>query len=294
MRPGRPVAADTSAFPIPPAWAKRRLFKAVRSVTSLAVLAIVLAAFGAFILWSGDLPIGILLAAVAILLGHVVVLGIRGRSMRRRRGARAQLVADPKATTKGVRFTYSAWAYYWATAVLVMTVLLGLALTAVRLAAPDSVLDIAGAIILGGPTLFIGWFLVTMLRLAPGEVTLSPAGVLHRSLTSMHFVPWYAVVGVSARWLNTPLLTVEAHPSDDTRVRRYMGRLGSGELEHLPIMAIRTAWLPDPVLVYHALCFYQAHPDLRPELATAAAAERINSGRAICEKARVISPIEEG
>ncbi|HEX2774341.1 MAG TPA: hypothetical protein VHN18_18195 [Micromonosporaceae bacterium] len=284
-----------SALPTPPEWAERRTFRAVRSVAGLAVLAVGLAAMGGFILWSGDLPIGIPLVAVAILLGHIVVLGIRGQSIRRRRRTRAQLIADPKATAKGVRFTYSAWAYYWVTAVLVMTVLLALALAAVRLAAPDTVLDIVGGIIFGGSALFIGWFLVTLLRLAPGEVTLSPAGVFHRSLTSTHFVPWSAVVDVTAQWHKTPLLTVDAHPSEETRVRRYMGRLGAGELEHLPGMVIRTSWLAsDPVVVYHAVRFYHAHPDLRAELSTPDGPARINSGWAICGEARAVSPIEPG
>jgi hypothetical protein len=34
----------------------------------------------------------------------------------------------------------------------------------------------------------------------PGEVTVSPAGVFHRSLTHIHFVPWYAITEVEARW----------------------------------------------------------------------------------------------
>ncbi|MEV0154914.1 hypothetical protein AB0H57_14370 [Micromonospora sp. NPDC050686] len=34
------------------------------------------------------------------------------------------------------------------------------------------------------------------------------------------------------------------------------------------------------VTVYHALAFYHAHPDLRPELGTPAALDRIAAGRA--------------
>ena len=47
-------------------------------------------------------------------------------------------------------------------------------------------------------------------------------------------------------------------------------------------MVIRTGWLAsDPTLVYHALSFYHAHPDLRGELATPDVLDRISSGRAI-------------
>lgn len=56
--------------------------------------------------------------------------------------------------------------------------------------------------------------------------------MFHRGLTFMYFVPWYALVGVTARWLaGHTLLTVEAHPSEDAGVRRYMGRLGIGDLK---------------------------------------------------------------
>jgi hypothetical protein len=212
--------------------------------------------------------------------------------VRRRRRARAELVADPS-TTEAARFGYSGWTYYWGVAVLVMTELLGLGLT-VLLASVGGLLNIVGAVVLGGITLFIGWFLVTMLRLAPGEVTLSPAGVFHRGLTSTHFVPWHAVVGVSARWLDTPMLSVEALPSEDADVRSYMGRFGTGERKYLPFMVIRAVWLPDPIMAYHALCFYHAHPDLRADLSTQDGVDRINSGRAASGERENTSPVQPG
>ncbi len=58
-----------------------------------------------------------------------------------------------------------------------------------------------------------------------------------------------------------------------------MGRFGSGEVQFLPLMVIRTAWLAtDPTTVYHALSFYHAHPELRAELATPEALDRIGNG----------------
>lgn len=60
-----------------------------------------------------------------------------------------------------------------------------------------------------------------------------------------------------------------------------MGRFGSGEVQFLPIMIIRNAWLAtDPATVYHALSFYGSHPDLRTELGTPDALDRIGHGRA--------------
>lgn len=92
----------------------------------------------------------------------------------------------------------------------------------------------------------------------------------------------HGLVAVSARWLGTPVIAVEARPSPDTRVRRYVGRFRSGEVQFLPIMVTRTAWLAtSPTALYHALSFYGSHPDLRTELGTPDAVDRISSGRAV-------------
>jgi hypothetical protein len=45
---------------------------------------------------------------------------------------------------------------------------------------------------------------------------------------------------------------------------------------------MRTGWLAsDPTIVHHTLPFYRAHPELRAELATPDALDRISNGRAI-------------
>jgi hypothetical protein len=47
-------------------------------------------------------------------------------------------------------------------------------------------------------------------------------------------------------------------------------------------MVIWTGWLAsDPLIAYHALAFYHAHPELQGELATADAVDRIGNGRAV-------------
>jgi hypothetical protein len=184
----------------------------------------------------------------------------------------------------GVTFTYSAWPYYWVTALLVMTELVVLAVT-VAAALSGTALGVAKAVVIGVVAMVVGWFLITMLRLAPGKIILSPTGVYHRSLTSTHFIPWHAIVAVSAGWLGTPIIAVKATPSEGTRVRRYMGRFRSGELKFLPIMVVRTIWLAtDPTTVYHALSFYCSHPDLRTELGAPDALDRISSGRAVAKE----------
>jgi hypothetical protein len=117
----------------------------------------------------------------------------------------------------------------------------------------------------------VAWFLGTVLRLAPGEVRVSAEGVLHRSLTATHFVPWYAVFDVTAEFAGTPLIVVKAHTSDGTRLRRHTGRLGTAEMQFLPYLVVRVPWLAaDPVEVYRTLTFYAAHADRRSDLATGA------------------------
>jgi hypothetical protein len=272
-----------STLPSPAGWTGHRWPAGLMlSVAFLTLLTGGLAGFAVWAFWSNDITAGILAAFGAIYIGHVVGLTTRVRVRHRRLGSPA--VALSTGPANGVRFGYSAWTYYWLAGLLVLTELVLLAATA-SLASSGDVLNLAAAILGGGLMVILGWFLVTMLRLAPGQVTLSPTGVFHGSLTFTHFVPWHAVAGVRARWLGIPLLTVDAYPSADTTVRRYMGRLGTGDLKFLPIMVIRLSWLASPVPAYHALCFYLAHPDLRVELSTQEGVDRINGGQAVCAEA---------
>jgi hypothetical protein len=65
-------------------------------------------------------------------------------------------------------------------------------------------------------------------------------------------------------------------------VHVYGGRFGRGDLRYLPFMVIRAPWLAaNPATVYHALAFYQDHPELRPELATTTGLDRVTSGQAV-------------
>jgi hypothetical protein len=269
-----------SALPRPAGWTEHRLPLWLRcSMGFVTFMAIGMAAEAAWLAWTGQPAAGVPLAAGAIYLGHVVGLSTRFW-WTPRRSRPGTLTATPDGTT-GVRFSYSGWPYYWLTAILVMTDLVAVAVT---VAAALSATALGGvlAVVVGVLALWIGWFLVTMLRLAPGSIIVSPAGVGHRSLTSTHFIPWDAIVAVTAEWIGTPVIAVKAFPSADTRVRRYLGRFGSGEARFWPFMVIRTGWLAsDPTTVYSALSFYQAHPDLRVELATPDALDRINNGRAV-------------
>ena len=270
-----------SALPSPAGWTEPRLPVWLKFYMGfLAVMALGMAAGAAWALWTGQPADGVLLAAGAIYMGHLVGLSTCVW-WKRRRSNRTGTLTPAQAGTTGVTFAYSAWPYYWLTAVLVMTELVVAVMTAAFVASA-TVVGVVMAVVVGLIAMVVGWFLVTMLRLAPGALTLSPDGVYHRSLTSTHFVPWYAIVAVSAGWLGTPIIAIKAFPSQDTRLRRYLGRFGSGELQFLPIMVVRTFWLAtDPTTVYHALSFYRCHPDLRAELATPDAVHRISHGQAV-------------
>jgi hypothetical protein len=271
-----------TALPIPSAWTEDRLPLWLRfSVGFMAVLAGGMAAEAVWLAVAGEPLSGVALAGASLYLGHVVALGKRFLGRPRQRSSRMGTLTSASDGATGVTFTYSAWPYYLITAVLVMsdlvasTVGLGAALSA-------TVLGAVVAIAVGILVLITAWVLVTMLRLAPGKVVLSPAGVDHRSLTSSYFVPWHAIIAISARWFGTPVIAVLAMPSPDSRVRRYLGRFRSGEVQFLPIMVIRGAWLAtSPTVVYHALSFYQSHPELRTELDTPDAVDRIRNGKAV-------------
>jgi hypothetical protein len=269
------------APPRPAAWTKYRLPLWLRvSMGLVALMTLGLAAEAAWLAWTGQPAGGVPLAAAAIYLGHVVGLSTRVWWTPRSPRQPGTLTTTPDGTT-GVRFGYSGWPYYWLTAIVVMTALVVL-VVALGAALSATLVGVVVAVVLGVLVLWMGWCLITVLRLAPGSLIVSPTGVDHRSLTSTCFIPWRAIVAVTADWIGTPIIAVKAFPSAATRVRRYLGRFGSGELQFWPIMVIRTGWLAsDPTIVYHALWFYHAHPELRGELAAPDALDRISSGRAI-------------
>jgi uncharacterized Tic20 family protein len=271
----------SSALPIPAGWTGQRLPVWLKlSMGFVAAMALGMAAEAAWLCWTGHPVTGAPLAAAAIYLGHVVGLGTCLWWRRRRSSRTGTLTAAPDGA-RGVTFTYSAWLYYWVTALLVMSELAVLAVTA-GAALSATAVGAVMAVVIGVVAVVAGWFLVIMLRLAPGKIILSSTGVYHRGVTSTHFIPWHAIVAVSAGWLGTPIIAVMATPSDDTRVRRYMGRFRSGEVQFLPIMVVRAVWLAtDPATVYHALSFYCSHPDLRAELSTPDALDRVSGGRAV-------------
>ncbi|WP_157740340.1 hypothetical protein [Micromonospora auratinigra] len=198
--------------------------------------------------------------------GFLLLVGRRGS------GAAAAPVAAPDGSAGAVRFGYSTAAYGWFTLLL--------AVCAVFLFATALGAGVVLGVVLFAGTAVTGWYLLVMLRHAPGGLLLSPAGLAHRGLTSFYWLPWDAVRSVGTEALGTWALVVRADPSPRSVLRRHAGRFDTGELEYLPFLVIRSYWLAaDREVVRQAVDFYLTHPERRGELATGEAVRRIAEGR---------------
>jgi len=165
----------------------------------------------------------------------------------------------------GLAFPYARRAYYWLTSMLVLIVIffVGLAYTLAKIGTHVAWVI---AVVVIASTLFIGWFLATLLRLAPGKIVVTPSGIYHRSLAFEHFVPWHAVEFVRAQEGRSPWILIKAPKSSGTRERRYTGVLGAG-VEGLPSMIVRAYWLGANALpAYLTLKHYFDHPGERSNL----------------------------
>ncbi|GGN92380.1 hypothetical protein GCM10010112_79510 [Actinoplanes lobatus] len=214
---------------------------------------------------TGDTVEAIGFGLAAILAGHVTAIGITG--LRHPRPATEPPSAGVNDRGEsGLAFPYARLPYYLITVTLVLVALLAAGFTAV-MAAGGSATGWVLAAISGGFAVFASWFLIVLLRLAPGTIVLTPSGIYHRSLVLEHFVPWDAVVDVQARDGPNPWITVKALPMDGTRERRHTGRLHTFEGGLLPFLVARTSWLgANAVPAYQAIRFYFDHPDQRPQL----------------------------
>ncbi|MFG3576315.1 hypothetical protein [Micromonospora chersina] len=270
--------AGPDRAPVSAGWGGRRL--PVSALPGL-VLFVVLAVCGLVGLTGGivdgdaALTVGgaFLLLLFGSLAAFLVVASSRGS------GAGTTLVPSPGGGGRAVRFAYSTVSYvlFGAVVVTCAVALLGFA---VALGVRDGALSRVAAVVLAGAAVLLGWYVVVMVRHAPGGLLLSPAGIAHAGLTSFYSVPWAAVHAVEARTVGTTVLVVKAEPSPRSVLRRYTGRFDTGDLRYLPFLVVRTYWLAaDREAVLAALAFYLAHPELRGELATPDAVRRIAEGR---------------
>jgi hypothetical protein len=201
----------------------------------------------------------------ALMLGHLAGMAF-GMARRPRPTGKPPTAGITDERERGMAFSYSRWSYYWLSAVLISGGLLVLGFAAVS-AAKGTAAGWAVAFVAVLFAAFDCWFLIVLLRLAPGVIVLTPTGIYHRSLTLEHFVPWEAVVDVIAREGRTPWITVKAMPSSGMRERKHTGRLGAFEAQFLPFMVVRTIWLgANAVPAYSALRHNFEQPSARAHL----------------------------
>ncbi|WP_157437784.1 hypothetical protein [Actinoplanes subtropicus] len=241
----------------------------VLAAAGFVVLTLVTAAVAAAAIATGEVADAIIFGVGTLLLAHLAGMSIN--IMQRPRPADHPPVTDVNDQGEtGLSFRYAFWPYYWLSVVFGLFALGAVAFAAViaRQATPAGwVLAILGL----ASGVLIGWYLVVLLRLAPGKIVLTPTGVYHRSLFLEHFMPWEAVVDVLAREGPSPWITVKALPTNRTRERRYTGRIGGFEGQALPFMIARTQWLGANALpAYKAIKYYFEHPDERRKLAESA------------------------
>jgi hypothetical protein len=177
------------------------------------------------------------------------------------------------AVTGSFSFRYATGRYYWVVAIPLFAALwVGtLAVAAARVGGAAWLITV----MFGGLAAVLVACAGTALRLAPGRVELTSAGIRQRSILHEHFVPWTAVAGVwatPARPGRLANITVRVVPGDGIRVRRPLGVL-SGLVTRLPDMVIATYWLgANAEPAYRALSYYFQHPEERPAPAAADAA----------------------
>jgi hypothetical protein len=237
----------------------------VLSAAGFMVFTLLTGAVTAAAITTGDVADAFFFGAGTLLLAHLAGMSIN--IMQRPRPADHPPVADVNDRGEaGVAFRYAFWPYYWLSVVFAVFTLGSLTFAivfAMQATAIGWVLAAAGVV----ATVLIAWFLVVILRLAPGKLVLTSTGIYHRSLFLEHFVPWEAVVEVVARDAPSPWITVKALPTKRTRERRHTGRVGGFEGQALPFMIVRTQWLGANALpAYQAIKYYFEHPDERQRL----------------------------
>ncbi|TWF77883.1 hypothetical protein FHX44_113798 [Pseudonocardia hierapolitana] len=245
---------------------------------------------GALASSAGDLGTAAFFFAGGAFPGVLTALSLSMWRLRRRTSSRAVRSRPTAHGRGGVVLCFSTWRYYGLTAALLM----GSAFLGVHAAGgvlgwemPPPVPQanaIAVAIAGFGALLFL-WLFIEFVsgRIVKGWLALTPAGIHHRSHTFEHFVPWSAVLEVSAMELGAgPLIVVRTFPSDGAWIRRthWMGK--PDEFGLLPSLVVRARSLAvDPAVAYHALRYYHAHPESRGELLTPVGERRIRSGNVV-------------
>jgi hypothetical protein len=250
----------------------------------LGALALGFTGLGALASAAGDLGTAVFFFAGGAFLGVLAALSLSMWRLRRRTSSGAVGLLPTGYGHGGVALYFSTWRYRGITAALLMgSAFLGVyaagGVLGWEMSPPVPRSNAITAAISGSGALLLLWLFVECVsgRIAKGRLALTPTGIHHRSHTFEHFVPWSAVLEVSAMELGAgPLIVVRTLPSDGARIRRthWMGK--PDEFGLLPSLVVRARSLAvDPAVAYHALRYYHVHPESRGELLTSVGERRI-------------------
>ncbi|PZS10788.1 MAG: hypothetical protein DLM55_03075 [Acidimicrobiales bacterium] len=252
----------------------------------LGFLTLLASGLGFWALLSGQYRSAIFLFGSGVYSGLVTSLSLRLLRTRRQMSPTAITLGKTESTEDGVVIAYSGWLYSCLAMLILLTlvVLTDLVLSGLagwQLPLFRSPPGVVSTVISSAFGLYFLWIVIDMVsgRLARGRVVLSPDGIYHRSLTFEHFAPWHAVYTISAEDAGVPLIVAKVSPCNHTRIHRTSWVGTQQEFKLLPSAAVRAPSLEvDPAVLYHALRYYHAHPEARPELATEAGVRRIQTG----------------
>lgn len=289
------VTGGVAVLPWPAEWSTPR--ETTTKVLAAELLGFILLVVG----WFGTLTLGpeerggpaVVVGLGACCVGMLTALDLRMLRLRRRGSSKAVSLHATGSPYDGVAISYSSRVYRLFRPFLLVTgvIVAGYAAgSALGFGLPPSGPPAGVAALTGGAAVclllaWVAWLLWVVVEIADGRVVraclvLCPGGIYHRSYTFEHFVPWHAVVDVCARELRGPAIVVRALPADGTYVRRT-NRLGrQQEFKLLPFLVVPgRSLVVDPAVAYHAVRYYEAHPEAREELLTSAGEQRVRSGQ---------------
>lgn len=254
--------------PLPEGWPRpQRPFRLTLAVGYLGLFALGMVAGAVWAVISDQIGAGILLLLGAIGFGHLA--GSAASQLRRPHGRGRATTGTTDNGETGLAYPYAWGPYYWLLAALGLVALALLGVVALALLG-DGLTGWLVALAAAALTAYVIWFLLVVLRLAPGRVVLTPTGIYHRSLTFEHFVPWFAVTDVVADQEDHPVIAVKARPAEGSRGKRYGGRVNTYETQFLPYLVVRSYRLgANTVPAFRALSYYFHHPSERAQLAAA-------------------------
>jgi hypothetical protein len=257
----------------------------------MGILSLFAASAGISGLVYGEREPALLMIGICIYLGTGAAFVLSARSFRRRVSFRSVALQAAGPGGRGTAIFYSRGMHYLLAGALLMTFPLAATVAAGGLLEQEAGVDgvevnLVDTVAFGSLALMSLWFSIGLLRGLAGErrprLVLSPDGIYHRSYTFEHFVPWEDVFAVTAEDFRGPVIAARAFESKSIWTRRSMWAFLQDEPRYVPDLKVRSRLLAlDPVVAYHALRFYHAHPDARIELLTSGAEQRIRCGNLV-------------